>query len=81
MMNFIEPKDEIYFMNMIKALVKEKPESILECDDFDDLIQTITSVISYGDITELCETMDVDEYWFDEYFKWDEEDEDYFFMK
>lgn len=80
MMDYIEREDEKYLMNMIKALVKEKPEAILKCKDFDDFIQTITNVIPYGDITELCERMGVDEYWFWENFAWDEVIEDYYFL-
>ena len=80
MMDYIEREDEKYLMNMIKALVKEKPEAILKCNDFDDLISTITSVIDYGDIDELCNTMNVDEYWFSKYFAWDEVVGDYYFI-
>ena len=46
----------------------------------DDLIETITSVINYGDIDELCDTMNVDEYWFSKYFAWDEVVERYYFL-
>ena len=72
-------KNGKYLCNMIKALAKKKPEAILEINDFDDLIVSITDNIDYGDIDELCETLDVDLYWFDQFFKYDDVIEDFYF--
>lgn len=72
-------KNGKYLCNMIKALAKKKPEAILEINNFDDLIVSITNNIDYGDIDELCETLDVDVYWFDQFFRYDDVIEDFYF--
>lgn len=37
------------------------------------LIEWITDHADYGDITELCDMLKVDEEWFDQFYEWEEE--------
>lgn len=40
------------------------------------LIEWITDHTDYGDITELCNMLNVDEEWFDQFYEWEDEEEE-----
>ena len=75
-------KDVKYIVNIIKAMINEDGTDrfMKEVDDADSLMQVATSVIPYGDVDELCETMNISDDWFDKNWEYDEAIEDYSFI-
>lgn len=75
---FYNTREEQYLFNLIKAVAKENPQVIEDMDNLDDLIQTATSEIGFGDIDEFCKKVGISPEWYDEYFYWDEQDGEFY---
>ena len=70
-------KDERNILKLVRAVVENDVVDITEVTDFDDLIQAATNSVDYGDISEFCREVGIDEEWFDTYFEYDAILEDY----
>ncbi len=80
----MDDKDVRGIIKIIKAMINEDgglERFMKEVKDGDDLIQTATSIIPYGDIDELCDNIGISTEWFDYYFQFNEDIEDFEFLE